>query len=127
MRPSDLKVIYALIGKRLGWTALLRETKISSGMLSLCLRALIEQGSVLSEEADAKGSILIPQTVYRLNPEATCPICDRCGKWKICSTVFSGFSGLCHGILIIHSGVRAGIAAAFHLAGQFSLARSVTA
>jgi len=86
MRPSDLKVIRALMGKRLGWTALLRASEISGGMLSHCLRALIEQGIVLSEKADAKGSTILPQTVYRLNPEATCPICNRCGKWKICST-----------------------------------------
>jgi len=91
MRPSDLKVIRALMGKRLGWTEIQREAQISKGMLSKCLSALIEHGIVLTELDASKRPV---RTLYRLNAEIECPICNRCGKWKICSTEQALFRGL---------------------------------
>ena len=49
MRPSDLKVSYALMGKPLRWSELLTKAQVSKGMLSLSLNALIEEGIVLTE------------------------------------------------------------------------------
>ena len=93
LRPSAIKVIRALMGARLGWGEILRETKISKGMLSRNLKPLIEQGVVLTE-VDA--STRPARTIYSLNPESVCPICKRCKNWKGCSSdkVFSGFEGL---------------------------------